>query len=79
MHVPALENRPSIVGFEWLWEAFIELSTCRQIGMALGKIPWTAMREYVEAHGYCGEEAYVLRAVVRHLDELFLKSQEEKK
>tara|TARA_R110000803_G_scaffold209440_2_gene279054 strand:- start:1176 stop:1412 length:237 start_codon:yes stop_codon:yes gene_type:complete len=41
---------PDIRTCTWLVEAFTELSTCRQIGMALGPIPLTAIQDYTDRH-----------------------------
>lgn len=30
------------------WSAFWSLSTCRQVGMGVGPIMWTAIKEYAE-------------------------------
>lgn len=72
MEIPALDNRPSITGFEWLWEAFLELNTCRETGMGIGSIPWTASQNYAEALRMNDEEAWLMHKVVRHLDGLFV-------
>jgi hypothetical protein len=77
MHVPAIEQRPSLSGFEWLWEAFVELSSCRQTGMGVGAIPWTAVQRYVEVMRYTSEEAWLAHGVVRHLDDVFIKHHAE--
>lgn len=36
------------VGLELFYEAFHELSSCRQIGLGLGPIPYTAIVEYCD-------------------------------
>ena len=77
MQVPALQERPSLTGLTWLWEAFQDLSSCRMIGMDVGPIPWTAIEAYIEAGEYSIEEGYILHRVVRHLDIVFHKEQEK--
>ena len=72
--VPALEDRPTATGFVWLWEAFIDLGTCRQVGMAAGPIPWTAIQRYAEVNRFGEDETWMLHGVVRHLDSLWLKN-----
>ncbi|MFN2199972.1 MAG: hypothetical protein ACK2UO_02140 [Caldilineaceae bacterium] len=72
MIVPAIESRPSLVGFGWLWEAYQALSTCRAIGMSVGPIPWSAVQLYADAHRLSEEEAWLLHRVVRHMDEVYL-------
>lgn len=34
------------IGLEMYWQAFWDLTTCRQIGMGVGPIPWTSVQEY---------------------------------
>lgn len=31
---------------DWVWNAFWCLDSCRSIGMAAGRIPWTAVSQY---------------------------------
>ena len=75
--VPAIENRPSLTGWGWLWDAFWELNTCRSIGMAAGPIPWTAVQRYAEVEELHREEAYLLHQVIRYLDDKLLAHQRE--
>ena len=78
-HVPAIEQRPTITGYAWLWEAFIELNTCRQNGMSVGTIPWTAVQHYAEVLKFNEEETWMLHDVIRYLDDLFIKHHTQKK
>lgn len=78
MEVPALDIRPSVTGFQWLWEAFVELTSCRQMGMSVGPIPWTAIQKYAEAHQLTDGETWLLHGVVQHLDEIFITHHIEK-
>lgn len=71
--VPVLDKRPSLTGFFWLWEAFIRLNSCRQLGMSAGPIPWTATQQYADTHGFTPEETYMLHQVIAHVDEVYLK------
>lgn len=42
-----IANAPELLpGLEPYFEAFSRLSTCRQIGMGVGPIPWTAIVQY---------------------------------
>lgn len=54
------------------YEAFTELSTCRQVGMGTGPIPWTAIDRYGTRHGFAGEGFEYLVRMVRALDDAFL-------
>jgi len=53
----------------WLWNAFWELSTERQLGMSIGPIPGSKIREYLcdelELHGADYDRA---RAIIRKVD-----------
>jgi len=60
-------------GTQFLLEAFDELSTCRALGFGgAGPIPWTAVQQYAEAHGYDDETRDVLLEVVRALDLVYM-------
>ena len=37
-------------GLEFTYRAFTDLSTCREVGMAIGPIPWTAIRAYADTY-----------------------------
>ena len=67
---PALEAKPSIFGLEWLWHGYWELSTCRQSGMDMGQIPWTAKIAYMNYHGYNEYEQQLLNRTISVLDEI---------
>jgi len=75
--VPAIEQRPSLEGYEWLWQAFISLATCRQIGMTPGPIPWTAIQQYCAVHRLTDAEAYMLHNVIPYMDNVFLEQLEK--
>ena len=69
MKVPAIDAKPSIVGFAWLWEAYINLTTCRSGGgMGPGTISWLAVNEYATINEFNNHERYVLHHVVQHLE-----------
>lgn len=73
--VPAVRERPSLIGFEWLWTAFMDLDTCRGIGMSAGPIPWTAVQRYAEVHQFGDDEVYMLHRVIRAMDRVWSKHQ----
>ena len=73
MEVPALDNRPVTIGLNWLWEAFMDLTTCRPIGMGVGPIPWTAIQTYAESERLDPEETWTLHQVIRHMDQVYLE------
>lgn len=54
------------------WDAFRDLATCRQIGMAPGPIPWTAILAYCNEHGIHGEIREEMFTLIRALDDAYL-------
>ncbi|MEO7095149.1 MAG: hypothetical protein ABI175_17950, partial [Polyangiales bacterium] len=48
--------------------AWNDLSTCRQVGMSEGWIPWTAADRWCTRHGLDDDESRVLWRVIRKLD-----------
>lgn len=74
LDVPALSQRPQMTGFEWLWEAFMALTTCRPSqGMGgAAPIPWTAIQRYAEVEEFNEHERHMLHEVIRHMDNLLL-------
>ena len=53
----------------------MELTTCRQIGMGLGPIPFTAIIEYAKI--YDDEEWDDLIFLIREMDTEYLKAQND--
>ena len=46
-----IQNAPELMlGLEFYFNAFDDLSSCRGIGFGLGPIPWTAMVQYCEEY-----------------------------
>lgn len=43
-------RRPRSQRYLWLMRAFMELSTCRAIGMIVGPIPFTAIASYCDRY-----------------------------
>lgn len=75
MPVPdAIQNAPVLApGLELYWEAFMELSSCRSIGMGIGPIPWTAIRAYAAYLGLGdGEDFHRFQTLVRGMDAVYL-------
>lgn len=68
-----IANAPALLpGLEVYYEAFCELSTCRQTGMGVGPIPWTAVDSYARRNGFEGEGFDYLLRMVRALDDTFV-------
>lgn len=65
----------------WLqepWGAFWKLSKCRQIGMGVGPIPWTAINDYSIRYGIAGDEFEEFEAHIDALDSAYLEHQRPK-
>lgn len=78
--VPAFLKRPDLEpGLDFYMVAFNELSTCRQMGMSVGPIPWDAVQAYADSFGLDDETADTLLRMVRALDAAFLAHVREKK
>jgi hypothetical protein len=74
-----IANAPQLLmGLEMYYEAFTELSTCRQVGMGMGPIPWTAIDRYGDRYGFQGEGFEYLVRMVRALDDVFLAHSRKK-
>ncbi len=70
---------PLFVHEAFYWQAFHELSTCRQVGMILGPIPWAAIRDYCEDLGIDDEDERAdFTMIIRLLDDVYLKIAEER-
>lgn len=52
----------------WIVKAWGELGTCRQIGMAVGPIPWTAIEKWCEFHEFDRAEAMQIMWIIAKLD-----------
>ena len=59
-------------GLEPYWDAFWTLSTCRQMGMGPGPIPWLAVDRYAERHGIAGDGFLDLCDILHEMDEAFM-------
>lgn len=70
--VPAIRDRPSPRGFEWLWQAFTDLNSCRAYGMSPGPIPWTAIQQYAESNSMGVDDTWLLHRVIRAVDNVWL-------
>lgn len=52
------------------WEAFRDLNTERQTGMAKGQIPWSAIQRYAKA--MIGVPPHVFTEIIRAMDDVFV-------
>ena len=57
----------------WLWNAFWELGTERQLGMSVGPIPGSKIREYLrDEMELTGAEYDRARAIIRKADDAYV-------
>ena len=61
-----------MLGLELYYDAFWELSTCRATGLALGPIPWSAIKDYAVTFGLDEAQEEDLFYLVRAVDNAFL-------
>lgn len=66
---PEIEN--------WIMTAFADLSTCRDVGMGVGPIPWTAIDAYATRAGLDRRAALTFTGCIRALDRAYLADQAE--
>lgn len=69
---------PDLHDIEWyLWNAFWELSTDRQLGMGSGPIPWSSIERFASRHPAI--EPGTFSQIMRAMDGAYLdaKSEEE--
>ena len=67
-------DRPEIEPhLTWLWNAFWELSTERQLGMSIGPIPGSKIREYLrDEMELTGTDYDRARSIIRRTDDAYL-------
>jgi len=69
----AFYDRPEIAPhLNWLWAAFWELGTERQLGMTVGPIPGSKIREYLrDEMELTGAEYDRAQAIIRRADDAY--------
>lgn len=73
-----LDAPEMFAGDELYLTGYLELNTCRSIGMAEGPIPWTAIREYCFVHDITGELLEDFMYVIKFVDVELRNYQAEK-
>ena len=70
----AFYDRPEVEPhLAWLWSAFWELGTERQLGMSIGPIPVSKIREYLrDEMDLAGAEYDRAKAIIRKVDDAYL-------
>jgi hypothetical protein len=54
------------------WEAFVQLSTDRPVGLTRGAIPWSSIDRYSARHGIDGDDFNRFCALIRAMDAAYL-------
>lgn len=80
MKLPSfIENAPQLhLGLELYLDAFLDLNTCRSVGMAEGPIPWSAIMDYCQAYEIDGETRDNVMYHVRALDVVYMDHRAKK-
>jgi hypothetical protein len=74
----AIANAPELwQGLELFYTAFMDLTTCRPLGMSEGPIPWTAIAEYCDRYDIADEQREDLFYFLREMDTAYLKARVE--
>lgn len=67
------------IGDSFYLQSFRDLNTCRQIGMSLGPIPWTAMIQYADRFGLDEDLIDDFIYIMRIMDEAYIEHSNKKK
>lgn len=68
-----VDPAPNVDHFQFYIEAFYELSSCRQIGMSFGPIPFTAIAEYAKMYEVSDFDEFLY--IIRLLDNKYLEKE----
>ena len=60
------------------WEAFVQLSTDRPVGLTRGAIPWSSIDRYAARHGIDGDDFNRFYALIRAMDATYLAHLKDK-
>lgn len=76
---PSIANAPELrFGLEMYYGAYLDLMTCRTLGMGLGPIPWTAINQYAKAYDYTEEQEDDLQFYISRMDNAYLEAVSKK-
>lgn len=75
-----IKDAPELqLGLELFFGAFLELSSCRFIGLEEGPIPWLAIHQYCQAYRIRGEQREDMFLHIRSMDNAYFKHKESKR
>jgi hypothetical protein len=71
---PRIASAPELgLGLDLFYTAFVDLSSCRTMGMAEGPIPWLAVRSYCREQRIIGDQREDLHYHINKLDAVYLE------
>jgi len=74
-----IKNRPELAfGLEFYYMAFMDLNSCRQIGMGEGPIPWTDIYLYAQAYDIVEYEFDRFHHIMCSMDSAYLNERQKK-
>ena len=81
VNVPSLNNRPQLsFGQSIYFKAYSDLQADRQIGMAVGSIPWSSLLKWAQREGMAGDDDFELLCYnIRMMENAAHEFQERKK
>lgn len=79
VEIKELDDKPDISGLEWIWDGFWKLSTCRELGMGVGPIPWWTIELYGRREGLDWEEMQHFEYCISILDSKYLDYHQQDK
>lgn len=59
-------------GLEVYFEAWMQMDSCRQVGMSIGPIPWTAIEQYAKAMDLDDQQTARMHRLLRAMDRVYL-------
>lgn len=69
----AIANAPELLlGLEFYWTAFWELSSCRPVGFGFGPIPWTVIIDYAAAFEVEPDDVSDFIYLIRAMDKAWI-------
>lgn len=73
---PSIQNKPQLtIGLDLYWKAFVDLSADREIGMAEGPIPWSAVHLWAQRRGIHGDDFERLWFIIHDMDVVYMEHQ----
>ena len=74
-----MQNAPSLLpGLHMYYQAFLDLTSCRMLGISEGPIPWTATQQYAVILELNDEMRDDLHYYIREMDNAYLKYKKSK-